>query len=399
MEQDLRIRFDASGFSLIVAVALTLLAMIGCGSSSSSSSDSGSGQTKDSKLLVADFYNNRVVIFDSPFSAEESATTVLGQADFMASIQATTASGLAGPLSAVMDAQGNIWVSDVRNNRVLRYGSPFTNGMAADLVLGQMSFTTGEMSTSMSGLSLPHGLVFDKNGNLWVADSYNARVLEFSPPFTNAMSASLALGQPPFISGVCSGTPSASSLCFPTGLTFDADGDLWVTDYDENRVLEFKPPFVTGQSASVVLGQQDFTSRIQGAGAAGISLPFSAGFDKSGNLWITDSDNWRVLEFTAPFSNGQAANLVLGYPDFTSTVNKNLQSSMSTPLGLTFDQSGNLFVVDSGDSRVLIFVPPFSNGMNATGVIGQPNLTTVGATTSPPTASGLANPAGISLSH
>jgi hypothetical protein len=47
----------------------------------------------------------------------------------------------------------------------------------------------------------------------------------------------------------------------------------------------------------------------------------------------------------------------------------------------------------------LVFAPPFSDGMNATGVIGQPNLTTVGATTTPPTAKGLANPIGVSIAH
>jgi sugar lactone lactonase YvrE len=390
----MRARFGHSGFVPVVVTALTLVALVGCGSGASSVG----GSTQSPTLLIADFYNNRVVSFDSPFGAGESATTVLGQADFMTSVQATTASGLAGPLNAVTDAQGDIWVSDVRNNRVLRYVPPLKNGMTADLVLGQMNFTAAGESTSLSGLSLPDGLVFDKSGNLWVADSYNARVLEFSPPFSSGMAASLALGQPPFTTGVCLAT-SASTLCFPTGLTFDTDGDLWITDNGENRVLEFKPPFATGQSASIVLGQQDFASSIQGAGTSGLGTPFGAAFDKAGNLWVSDSGNWRVLEFKAPFSNGQAASLVLGYPDFTSTVNNNFQSNMSTPRGLAFDDAGNLFVTDNGGSRVMIFNPPFSNGMNASGVIGQPNLTTVGATTSPPTASGLANPIGISLSY
>ncbi len=223
-ELEMRTRLGNSRFVAVVVTGLTLVALIGCGPGSSSSS--GSGSIQSPTLLIADFYNNRVVIFDSPFSAGENATTALGQTDFTTSVQATTASGLAGPLNAVTDAQGNIWVSDVRNNRVLRYGPPFTNGMPANLVLGQMNFTAAGESTSMSGLSLPDGLVFDKSGNLWVADSYNARVLEFSPPFTSGMAASLALGQPPFSTGVCLPT-SASTLCFPTGLTFDTEGDLW----------------------------------------------------------------------------------------------------------------------------------------------------------------------------
>jgi sugar lactone lactonase YvrE len=348
--------------------------------------------------VVADTHNNRVLIFDGPFGAGESAAVVLGQPDFTTSAQSTTATGFVHPVSAVTDAQGNIWVSDWGNSRVLRYGPPFTNGMASNLVIGQTDFVTGGESSGMNGLSLPNGLAFDKAGNLWVADGYNARILEFSPPFSDGMPASLMLGQPGFNNGACSGTVSASSLCQPTDLTFDASGDLWVVDDNENRVLEFEPPFVSGQSASVTLGQQDFASKSQGSGASGLYIPWSVTFDKDGNLWVSDGGNWRALRFSPPFSNGQAASLVLGFPDFTTTVNNNPGSNMMNPRGLTFDETGTLFVVDSGGSRVLLFGPPFSNGMNATGVVGQPNLTTVGATTIP-TSSGLANPVGVSRAH
>jgi hypothetical protein len=94
-----------------------------------------------------------------------------------------------------------------------------------------------------------------------------------------------------------------------------------------------------------------------------------------------------------------AASPVLGFPDFTTTLNNNLESNMMNSRGLTFDQTGNLFVVDNGGSRVLLFVPPFTNGMNATGVVGQPNLTALDATKTPPASSGLANPVGVSRAH
>jgi DNA-binding beta-propeller fold protein YncE len=394
----MRIRFVPSAFLPIPVAALTLLALLCCGSCSSSDAVRPSVT-----LSIVDRHNSRVLIFDSPFSSGESATTVLGQADFTDSVLATTASGLNVPWGVATDAQDNIWVSDAQNNRVLRYRPPFTNGMAAKLVLGQTNFTTGDYSASISGMNLPFGLAFDKNGNLWVSDTRNVRVLEFSPPFRSGMAASLVLGGQSGFNGIglCSVIPSASSFCDPTDLAFDADGNLWIPDYFYNRVLEFKPPFVNGQSASIVLGQQDFASRIGAAGAAGLDIPTGIAFDKAGNLWVSDYRNRRVLKFSAPFSNGQPASLVLGCPDLKAPAIANFQICILSPQGLTFDDAGNLFVVDSGASRVLMFQPPFSDGMNATGVIGQPNFTTVPihGTKYPPTASGLGFPSNLSFSH
>jgi sugar lactone lactonase YvrE len=345
-----------------------------------------------STLLVADSTNNRILIFDAPFSTGQSASVVLGQADFGGTVPATTASGLNVPVNVAADVQGNLWVSDVQNNRILRYSPPFTNGMAANLVVGQQNFASASQAMSQNGLALPHGLAFDGKGDLWVADSYNARVLEFTPPFSSGMDASLVLGQTSFTGSVCNS--GESGLCFPTNLTFDSGGNLWVADGDNYRVVEYKPPFVTGESASVVLGQPNLTSTSQGFGDAGLYLPGQISFDATGNLWVSDQGNWRVLEFAAPFSNGEAAAIVLGFSDFTSRVNTNSQSDMTNPVGTAFDSAGNLFVGDSGGHRILIFAPPFSNGMNASKEIGEPSFGTIVGGTS---ASTLSNPWGISI--
>ena len=346
-------------------------------------------------LLITDSSNDRVLLFDAPLSPGVSATAVLGQASFGDRTPETTASGFAGAAAAVTDQQGNIWVTDGLGNRVLRFSPLFVDGMAANLVIGQPNFTASDASTSLSGLSTPHGLVFDKSGNLWIADSDNGRILEFSPPFTSGMAAILALGQPPFSRGVCLFNSTASNLCYPTDLRFDTTGNLWVVDSNNNRIVEFQPPFVTGQSASIVLGEPDFSSRAQQSPTSStLYIPWGAAFDKSGNLWVTDGGNWRVLEFSFPFSNGQSASVVLGFPDFTGTVNNRAQSDMSNPRGVTFDAAGNLLVADLGGSRVLVFKPPFTNGMDATSVIGQPNLTTLGGIF-PPTAASLSNPLSV----
>ena len=83
-----------------------------------------------------------------------------------------------------------------------------------------------------------------------------------------------------------------------------------------------------------------------------------------------------------------------GIPDFTTTTNNNPQSSLSNPRGIAFDDNGSVYVASDGSSRVMMFAPPFTSGMVATIVIGQPSFTAVGAST---TASGLADPVGVHL--
>jgi sugar lactone lactonase YvrE len=375
----------------LLLVALAIWSSQGCSSGSSHSVTPP--PTNPEYLWVADALNNRILVFNAPFSTGQNASVVLGQADFTSSSQATSATGLNDPTRAIADAQGNAWVSDWGNNRVLEYTQPLTSGMAASLVLGQANFSTSSSSTTANAFSGQHEMAFDSAGNLWVADSFHDRVLEFTPPFSSGMNASLVLGQNSFSTSDCATT--ASGLCNPTGLSFDANGDLWIADADNDRVLEYKPPFTTGQSAAAVLGQPDFTSMAQGASATGFDGPWSVATDSAGNIWVSDGGNWRVLQFTAPFSNGEAANIVLGFPNFTSNVNSDPQSSLTNPRGIAFDRSGNLFVADNSSSRVMVFAPQFSNGMDASEVIGQPNFDSVQRST---TISGMSEPIGLSVS-
>jgi DNA-binding beta-propeller fold protein YncE len=88
------------------------------------------------------------------------------------------------PRSLAFDSSGNLWVADDSNNRVLRYPyspSPphFINSKAADLVLGQSSFTTNTAGSGPSGLTQPEGVGFDLSGNVWVVDQGNNRVLSY----------------------------------------------------------------------------------------------------------------------------------------------------------------------------------------------------------------------------
>ena len=329
-------------------------------------------------LWATDTQDNRVVEYTQPISTGESASMAIGQASIALSTAGGGRGGLSSPFDAVFDKSGNLWVSDTNNNRVLEFSPPFSTGMNASLVIGQSSFTTYAGSTSQSGLYYPGDIAFDSSGNLWVADAGNSRVLEFQAPFTNGMSASIVLGQAGFTTpnpGV-----SANTLYTPIGLAFDSSGNVWVADSGNSRVLGFARPFSNGESASLVIGQTGYTSQAPGLSQTQVYFPEAIAFDRFGDLWVADTGNDRVLEFGVPLSTGARASLVFGQPSFTTDVPATSQTSLMAPQGIAFDSSGNLWVADASNNRLVEF--PASSGGTSTITISSSSTAASSSTVS-----------------
>lgn len=364
------------------------------------------------RLAVADVGDSRVLIFDAPLTDDESASVVLGQPDFTETGQNQTSNPmqpgepemntLNGPAGLTLDSAGNLYVADEENCRVLQFRPPFTSNMSASVIFGNTTVNQpyrpcGAWESSAgaptpaaeSGMDTPVSVALDPQGNLWVVDQWAGRVTEYVPPFRNGMEATVALGQPSLEAASCNRAgsaggppppPTADSLCNPSAVTVDSKGDLWVVDTDNRRVLEFVPPFSTGMPSSLELGQPaaaPFTSPTLSkcdVSASSLCEPFGLAFDSSGNLWVSDRNDNRVVEFVPPFSNGMAAGTVIGQPDFTHGGSyPPAANTLLLPTAVAFDPKGNLMIGD-GNGRVLVFSPPFITGMNATLVIGQPGM-------------------------
>src|SRR5574337_1318629 len=246
-------------------------------------------------------------------------------------------------------------------------GTGFTNGEDATLVLGQPNFTTHMSNTNAtatgSGLGMAFelpGLAFDSSGNLWVVDGINSRILMYpkGTGFINGESATLVLGQPNFATFMPD--TSATGLRYPIGLAFDSSGNLWVSDSGNSRILMYPKGagFTNGEDATLVLGQSSFTSFIQDASATGLRYPIGLAFDSSGNLWVSDGARILMYPKSTGFTNGQDATLVLGQPNFATNTYSITATGLSGPFGLAFDSSGNLWVADSGNNRVLEYNIP-----------------------------------------
>jgi len=352
-------------------------------------------------LWVVDFGGERILEFRPPFATGMGASLVLGERNLTTSYHTldndTTVTGRTlgtdtffGPMGAAFDSAGDLWVTDTTANRVVEYVPPFTTGMSASLAIGQSDLTSRVISTTRNGLDFPSRAAFDPQGNLWVLDSVNDRIMEFSPPFSDGMNASLVIGQKNFATATTETTRSGLDCGFGD-LSFDPSGNMWVGDLLNGRILEFIPPFATGMNASMVLGQPNFTASTQltypysapGEGLWAVNpnpnpeflygiwgdtgLGFALAFDSSGNLWA--SFNNRLLEFRPPLSTGMQPSLEIGQQDFTSTSWVGGQAGLNVPGHPAFDSYGNLWVPDSGNNRVLEFRAAFdssSPGANPT---------------------------------
>ncbi len=349
-------------------------------------------------LYLADATNNRVLKYNTPFGSNPSANVELGQLDFIHDGEnLIDGTGLLNPESVAVDTSvspNRLYVADTDNSRVLGYKNvnTFVNGGAADLVIGQPDFLSGACNTAglgASSLCNPFAIALDGTGNLYVADENNNRVLEYNTPFAGCGSfpcvgagANVVFGQgSSFTGNVCNnGGAGAGSLCSPVGVAVDGGGNVYVADFNNNRVLEYNTPLTTNTVADRVFGQAgSFTSdSCNNGGLSGGSLcqPIGVALDSSGDLYIADNQNSRVLEYKSPLTTDTTADLVLGQPDFVSGSCDNggvSASSLCAPFSVSADSRGDLYVADQGNSRVLEFSSPLASSMAANLVFGQGN--------------------------
>ncbi|PJZ49248.1 hypothetical protein CH362_07875 [Leptospira saintgironsiae] len=295
-------------------------------------------------LWITDAYggpaDSRIMHFPSPLQTNANADIIL------------TANPLEARLMA-MDLTGGIWVvggTTSTGNKVIHYAPGMSSGDSPDMMLG-----TGASGSASDQLNNPFGVAVDPNdGGVWVADYWNNRVMHYKQPITNSMQADIAIGVLS-LSGAGSGAASNTTISSPTGVAVDRAGNLWVADWGNNRVLQFKPPFATGMQASMVLGQPNFSTLGGGTSRFALQGPNGISIQPNGAVWVADANNGRAVRFSPPFSLGQGADRVLGKPDFnagfdgTATA-KNIGSVVSVvvaPCGL--------WVTDSFNRRALFF--------------------------------------------
>jgi sugar lactone lactonase YvrE len=204
-------------------------------------------------------------------------------------VENTVGSELLKPGGVAVDAAGNVFIADTFNNRVVKVPA---NG--------------GDQITLDSRLNLPADVAVDGAGNVFIADTYNNRVVKVPPGCTSAD---------------CQ-TTVGSELNQPYGVAVDGAGNVFIADYNNNRVVKVSPD----GAQTTVLGN-------------GLKLPADVAVDGAGNVFIADSQNTRVLKVS---------------PDGTQTA---VVSGLYLPIALAVNAAGDLFIADQGTNGVLKVSP------------------------------------------
>jgi hypothetical protein len=267
----------------------------------------------------------------------------------------TSGSKLFWPHGTIVDrsdpADNKLYIYDAGNNRILGFHLSKCLGSAtdpancsADIVIGQpnmtgsgcngdsgyqgypnrslasASFLCGQPETTLSVTETGSGssMAVDSAGNLYVTDFWNHRVLKYNAPFSTDTVADDVWGQDNFLANSCNKSlpfpdariataVDATTLCFSwgrsnawtAGVDVDANGNVWVADSGNNRVLRFPPG---SHAADLVLGQSDFGSRAEGAGLNQLRSPVAVRMNSRGWVYVADQGNNRVMVFEPPFA-------------------------------------------------------------------------------------------------
>jgi sugar lactone lactonase YvrE len=248
---------------------------------------------------------------------------------------------------AASDAQGNFFVSDTNFHRVRRITPEGRIFHFAGSPSGQSGVQGDFGSASAARLSRPTAVVTDAQGNVYIADSGNHRIRRVQAG-TNTITTFAGNGAAGFNGD--GGPATQAALNNPTGLFFDAAGNLFIADRNNHRIrrIDAATKIITTVAGN---GTQGFAGDDDLATNAQLNNPADVAVDAQGHLFIVDQGNHRVRRVNANDRTIKtfAGTGVLG---FGGDGGPALQAKFNTPAGITIDAQGNIYVGDHGNLRV-----------------------------------------------
>ncbi|GAB3540796.1 SBBP repeat-containing protein [Spirosoma fluminis] len=291
------------------------------------SSPAGVAVDKDGNVYVADLGNHRIVKWAPNASA---GTTVAGGSGAGSGLNQ-----LYYPSGVAVDKDGNVYVADLGNQRIVKWAP---NASAGTIVAGGSGAGSG-----LNQLYDPFGVYVDGSGNVYVADTGNQRIVKWAP----------GASQGTIVAGGSGAGSGLNQLANPTGVYVDGAGNVYVVDQQNHRIVKWAP---NASAGTIVAGGSG-----AGSGLNQLDSPTGVYVDGSGNVYVADQQNHRIVKW-AP--NASAGTIVAGGSGAGSR-----QNQLYYPFGVYVDGSGNVYVADQQNNRIVKWAPGASQGTLVAGGI------------------------------
>ena len=255
--------------------------------------------------------------------------------------QATSAQ-LNSPTSAVEDARGNLYITDLGNQRIRKVS---LSGVITTVAgTGSQGYNGDGGPATSAQLNNPVGVAVDGSGNLYIADRDNHRIRKASP--SGLITTVAGTGSQGY-SGNGGGATSAQ-LNSPTGVAVDGNGDLYIADLGNNCIRRVSLSGVITTVAGT--GSQGYSGDGGQAISAQMDNPTGVAMDGSGNLYIADRNNHRIRRVSP---SGLITTVVgTGSKGYSGDGGQATSAQLNNPTGVAIDSSGNLYIADFGNYRV-----------------------------------------------
>ena len=205
---------------------------------------------------------------------------------------------------------------------------------------GTLGFAEG--AGSAARFYQPTGLAFDAAGNMYVADNQNHRIRKITP--AGVVSTFAGSGT----AGFADGTGTVAQFNAPFDVAVDVDGNVYVADTYNFSIRKITPAGVVTTLAGN--GNYGYADGV-GAGAL-FYIPKGIEVDPAGNVYVADENNQRIRKITPTGTVTTLAGSTSGSTDGDVSVAK-----FSNPGGIAIDADGNLYIGDTGNHRIRKITP------------------------------------------
>jgi sugar lactone lactonase YvrE len=207
---------------------------------------------------------------------------------------------------------------------------------------GMVGYMEDGSPAAAATLANPSGITYDANGNLYVADAQNHVVREVSS--AGIITTIAGTGVEGY--GGDGAAATAAFLDTPTGVAVDSTGNLYIADSHNHRVRKVSVGTITTIAGT---GSPGFAGDGAAATAAQLWLPVAVAVDAGGNLYIADSNNQRIRKVTGNIIRTIAGN---GEELYAGDGAAATSAALDTPTGVAVDASGNVYIADRHNQRV-----------------------------------------------